>query len=211
VTGARIAAVVALLAAPLGAAACTGGAPQVELSQAASGGDGRVTVTATVTDVETRTVTTTATVTATRTVAMKPTVTVTLRPRPALTTSPIFDGTKALADFASIVADIRALDAMPLTGNTAATRFELLSRHLLSLGANAAPPGLDPPSYQSRVASLRLFTDAAADEAQAGSPQAAARYGVIRQETGTLLGFVNGALHTSFALPPAPTVMSGTP
>ena len=76
-------------------------------------------------------------------------------------------------------------------------------RHLASLRANGAPPGIDPPSYYSRIGSLQLFAEAASDEAAAGSPQAAGRYAVIRQETGVLLSLVNGALRTAYALPAA--------
>jgi hypothetical protein len=93
---------------------------------------------------------------------------------------------------------------MTLTGNPAAVQLDALAKHLRSLGANGAPPGLDPPSYYARLKSLELFADAASKEADASSPQAGSRYTVIRQETGVFLSLVNGALRTTFVLPARP-------
>ena len=98
------------------------------------------------------------------------------------------------------------------TGPNAALQFEALARHLTSLEGTTAPPGLDPPSWFGRVASLRLFADAASAEALAGSPQAPARYGVIRSEVGVLLAMINGALRTNLVLPiPAATTSATSP
>ena len=186
--------------------ACSSGNPSVELSQAPQGAGVRDTVSVTVTDTQTVTQTATIPVTSTVTVRATPTVTVTLLPRPALTSTAIFNRATALTGFAALLSDIRTLDAIPVSGNTAAVRLDTMSRHFAALAAGGSPPGLDAPTYYARLSSLRLFTDAATREAEAGSPQAAARYAVIRQETGTFLALVNGALSTRFTLPvPTPT------
>ena len=122
-----------------------------------------------------------------------------------------FDPGLATLDYTNLIDDVRVLDGMPGSGSPTALQFEVLARHLASLRANGAPPGIDPPSYYSRIGSLQLFAEAASTEAAAGSPQAAGRYAVIRQETGVLLSLVNGALRTNYALPAPPTRTTPTP
>lgn len=202
-------AVALLIAAALpGLAACTSSNPQVELSQAGAGTEpgSTPTVTVTVIDPNGPPVTATATVTVTAT----PTVTVTMPPRPTPTVTAPFTQAVALVSYQNLVSDIALLDAMTLTGSPAALQLDVLAQHFATLESSGAPPGLDPPTYFGRLASLRLFAAAASEEAAAGSPQAAARYVVIRRETGVLLGLVNGALRTSLALP-APPATSKTP
>lgn len=191
----------------VGLAGCSSGDPQVELSQVAGAtGTPAPTATVTVTQVDTSTVTATRTTVRTATVTVTPTVTVTALPRPTSTTSTTsttFNRAVALADYGNLVSDVRVLDQMTLSGNAAALQLDLLDQHLTRLGANGPPPGLDAPSYYGRLYSLGLFARAASDEAQAGSPVAASRYTVIRQETAVLLSLVNGALSTTFSLPAA--------
>ena len=203
------AAAVAAFAAALGVTAlagCTADRPEVELSQAVAGTPAP-TQTVTVTELITPTVTTTATQTLTTTA----TVTVTALPRPSLTATTTFNQSLATLDYTNLIDDVRVLDGMPATGAPTALQLEVLARHLASLRANGAPPGIDPPSYYSRIGSLQLFAEAASDEAAAGSPQAAGRYAVIRQETAVLLSLVNGALRTTYALPAPPTRAPATP
>lgn len=201
---ARVAAAVVLSGAVV-LGGCSSGTPAIELSQVAGASGTPVpTQTVTVTEIDTRTVTATTTVVTTATVVATPTVTVTALPRPSLTTSTVFNRPVALADYASLVSDVRLLDGMSLSGNAAALQLDLMSQHLARLGANGPPPGLDAPSYYGRLGSLGLFASAASDEAQANSPVAQSRYAVIRHETGVLLTLVNGALKTTFALPTAP-------
>jgi hypothetical protein len=190
-------------------ASCSGN-PQVELSQAASGSISSPTVTMTVSEwrTVTHTVTTTTTLVTATTVPSTPTVTVTLPPRPVVTSTAPFNQVTALASYAAIIRDISALDTSGGTGTSAALHFEALARHLTTLETTTAPPGLDPPSWFGRVVSLRLFADAAAAEALAGSPQAPARYAVIRSEVGVLLAMVNGALRTNLSLPAPPPTTS---
>jgi energy-converting hydrogenase Eha subunit A len=209
---ARLAAGLALSAA-VALGGCSSGQPAVELSQVAgTSGTPVPTQTVTVTEIDTRTVTATATVVTTATVVATPTVTVTALPRPSLTTSTVFNRPVALADYTSLVVDVRLLDRMSLSGNAAALQLDLLAQHLARLAANGPPPGLDAPSYYGRLGSLGLFARAASDEAQANSPVAQSRYAVIRQETGVLLTLVNGALKTTFTLPtPPPRPTTTTP
>ena len=211
VSAATVCAAVLASAAVVGVASCSGN-PEIELSQAPPG---TTLPPATVTVSEWRTVTTTVTATTTvvtpTTVLATPTVTVTLPPRPVVTSTAPFDQATALASYQAIIGDISALDRSGGTGPSAALQFEALARHLTSLEGTAAPPGLDPPSWFGRVASLRLFADAASAEALAGSPQAPARYGVIRSEVGVLLAMVNGALRTNLVLPIPAATSTTTP
>ncbi|MEO7752388.1 MAG: hypothetical protein ABIS35_03155 [Terracoccus sp.] len=165
-----------------------------------------VTATVTATQVVAPTATVTATTTVTASATAAPTVTVTALPRPALTSSSVFDEAAATRDYSLLVSDVTALDAMTVSGPAAALRLDAMAGHFATLAANGGPPGLDLPSYRGRIGTLQLFAAAAAEEATAGSPQAAARYAVIRQETATFLALVNGALKTAYALPtPTPT------
>ncbi|WP_404389392.1 hypothetical protein [Humibacillus xanthopallidus] len=203
------AAAVAAIAAALGVTAlagCTADRPEVELSQAVAGTPAP-TQTVTVTELITPTVTTTVTQTLTTTATM----TVTALPRPSLTATTTFNQSLATLDYTNLIDDVRVLDGMPATGAPTALQLEVLARHLASLRANGAPPGIDPPSYYSRIGSLQLFAEAASDEAAAGSPQAAGRYAVIRQETSVLLSLVNGALRSTYALPAPATRAPATP
>jgi hypothetical protein len=211
---AKVATALALSAA-LMLGGCSSGKPEIDLSQVPGSTGTPVpteTVTVAVTQIDTRTVTATTTVVTTATVTVTPTVTVTALPRPSLTTSTVFNRPAALADYSNLVVDVRLLDRMTLSGNAAALQLDLMAQHLARLGANGPPPGLDAPSYYGRLASLGLFARAASDEATASSPVAQSRYAVIRQETGTLLSVVNGALATTFILPtPAPRPTTTTP
>lgn len=185
---------------------CSSPNEQIELSQAPPGAKATPTVTITIPEwrTVTQTLTATTTLVSATTVPVTPTVTVTLPPRPAATSTAAFDQATALAGYAAIIRDIGALDTSGGAGPGAAVQFESLARHLSALETTAAPPGLDPPSWFGRVISLRLFAEAASAEALAGSPQAPARFVVIRSETGVLLAMVNGALRTNLALPPPP-------
>lgn len=188
--------------------ACAGN-PQVELTQTAAGPQATPGVNPTVPTSgaplegdTTATVTVTAVVTTT--VVATPTVTVTVAGQAPTGRSP-FDQGRSVAAHQSVVHDIAVLDSMTLSGPAAASALTVLSGHLSALLAMTAPPGLDPPSYYARVTSLKLFADAAAQEALATSPQAPARYAIIRSETGVLLSMVNGAIGVALALPPTPT------
>lgn len=196
-----------LLLALVGIAASCSSNPQVELTQAAPGSEASPTVTVTVSEwrTVTQTLTATTTVVTPTTVLATPTVTVTLPAHPAVTRTSAFDQAVAIATYQLLVGDIVSLDGAPVSGPRAALQLDALAGHLASIEAMAPPPGLDPPSWFSRVGSLRIFADAASSEAQAGSPQAPARYTVIRAEVGVLLSMVNGALRTSLTLPPAPS------
>lgn len=214
----RVAAALVLSGA-LAVGGCSSGRPSIELDPV-RGATGTPAPTSSTPPPVTVTVATTAIETATLTVTTTTTVTVTAPPSPGPTkatsattpVSPVFNRGSALADYATLVDDVRTLDRMPLSGNAAALQLDLMTEQLDRLGTNGPPPGLDAPSYYGRLASLGLFTRAAATEARAGSPVAQRRYAVIRQETGVLLSLVNSVLATTFTLPaPAPRATTTTP
>ena len=106
-------------------------------------------------------------------------------------------------DYQSLTRQIAVIDALPRTGATTESALDDLAGRFRALRAAPVPAGVDRPSYVGRLFSLELFAAAAADEARASSPQAAARYDVIRAQTATLLGLVNSGLGTALALPAA--------
>lgn len=211
ISAARVCAAVLAAAAVAVVTSCSGN-PDIELSQVPPGTTSTPTATVTVSEwrTVTHTVTATTTVVTPTTVLATPTVTVTLPPRPVVTSTVPFNQAAALGSYQAIIGDVTALDSSGGTGPSAALQFEALARHLASLEGTTAPPGLDPPSWFGRVASLRLFADAASAEALAASPQAPARYGVIRSEVGVLLAMVNGALRTNLVLPVPPATTRTT-
>lgn len=117
---------------------------------------------------------------------------------------------KLLAEYQALVARIAAIDALPRTGAAAGAALDDLAARYRALRTEPVPAKVDPPSYVGRLFSLELFAAAAADEARAGSAQAAARYDVIRAQTATLLALVNSGLGTALALPP-PTASPPSP
>lgn len=109
--------------------------------------------------------------------------------------------------YVALVAQIATIDSMTLTGPRAGAALDALAGQYRALRATPVPTTVDGPSYLGRLYSLELFAAAAAGEARSASPQAAARYGVIRDQTATLLALANGGLGTTFTLPSlAPTV-----
>ncbi|OFE18964.1 hypothetical protein BA895_02085 [Humibacillus sp. DSM 29435] len=118
-----------------------------------------------------------------------------------------------VAQYQALVAQIGVIDALPRTGAAAGSALDNLTARYRALRASPVPSKVDRPSYVGRLFSLELFAAAAADEARASSPQATARYDVIRAQTATLLALVNGGLGTALALPAPvaaqPTTSSG--
>lgn len=117
---------------------------------------------------------------------------------------------RVLADqhYASLVADISVLDGQFASGASPALRLDVLAKQYGTLFTLGVPPGLDGPSYLSRLRTLEMFATAAAQESLTDPTRAAQRYQVVRRETGLLLGQVNAVLGTTYALPtgtPSPT------
>lgn len=120
-----------------------------------------------------------------------------------------FDKARAVSDYTTLISQIAAIDGQPLTGAAVSQQLTALAARFQALQTAPVPPTVDGPTYLGRLYSLQLFAAAAAAEAQSGSPQAASRYAVIRQETGTFLSLVNAALGTSLTLP-APGAATGS-
>lgn len=120
-----------------------------------------------------------------------------------------FDKARAVSDYTALISQIAAIDGQPLTGAAVSQQLTALAARFQALQTAPVPPTVDGPTYLGRLYSLQLFAAAAAAEAQSGSPQAASRYAVIRQETGTFLSLVNAALGTSLTLP-APGAAAGS-
>lgn len=123
---------------------------------------------------------------------------------------------RALADqhYTSLIADISVLDGQFASSTSPSLRLDILAKQYGTLFTLGVPPGLDGPSYLSRLRTLEMFAAAAAQESLTDLTRAAQRYQVVRRETGLLLGQVNAVLGTTFALPtatPSPTSTLTTP
>lgn len=117
---------------------------------------------------------------------------------------------RALADqhYASLLTDIAVLDSQFAAGASPSLRLDVLAKQYGTLFTLGVPPGLDGPSYLSRLRTLEMFAAAAAQESLTDPTRAAQRYQVVRRETGLLLGQVNAVLGTNYALTagtPSPT------
>jgi hypothetical protein len=132
-------------------------------------------------------------------------------PTPAPTTGAttgVFN--RALADqhFKSLVTDISVLDGQFSSRTSPSLRLDIVAKQYGTLFTLGVPPGLDGPSYLSRLRTLEMFAAAAAQESLTDLTRAAQRYQVVRRETGLLLGQVNAVLGTNYVLPtatPSPT------
>lgn len=117
---------------------------------------------------------------------------------------------RVLADqhYRSLVTDLSVLDGQFAAGASPSLRLDVLATQYATLFTLGVPPGLDGPSYLSRLRTLEMFATAAARESMTDVTIAAQRYQVVRRETGLLLGQVNAVLGTTYLLPtstPSPT------
>jgi hypothetical protein len=200
------------LVAVAAAAACTGN-PNVQLDAGTSTPSGPPPAA--------RTVTVTTTVTASLPTPAGPTTTVPPITGPTtgptvLPTAPTlpdaFDDGAARAAITALISGIGRLDhefAQPTAAPSSLTPVEDALAALLAAGV---PTGTDGPSYVARILSLQVFVSAVQAEAGTNRAQAVARYAVVRQETGVLLGQLNVALHATYVLPapPSPSPTSST-
>lgn len=190
----------AALAAVLIVGGCTT-KPQVEFTP--SSARPTVTVTVTVTATGTMSGTTSGTTGTTGTTTGPPSG-VTVPVSPTATTTTPFARVLAEQNYANLVTDIGILDGQLSSGASPSLRLEVLRQHFATLAGLGVPPGLDGPSYLSRVRTLEMFAAAAAEESLTDRARAAARYQVVRRETALLLSQVNGVLKTAYTLPIAP-------
>lgn len=187
----------AALAAVLTASGCTT-KPQVEFTPSSARPTVTVTVTVTATDGSTVSGTTTGTTSGTGT------GTATVPVSPMATTSTAFARVLAEQNYANLITDITILDGQVSSGASPSLRLEVLRQHFATLAGLGVPPGLDGPSYLSRVRTLETFSAAAAEESLTDRARATARFQVVRRETALLLSQVNGVLKTAYTLPIAP-------
>jgi hypothetical protein len=132
-------------------------------------------------------------------------------PLPAEPTIPAtFDEAAARAATTRLIRGIGELDnqfAQPAEDPSSLTAVD---SDLAALLAAGVPAGTDGPSYVARILSLRVFVSAVRSEVGTDRTQAVARYAVVRQETGVLLGQLNVALRASYVLPPPPSPSTTT-
>jgi hypothetical protein len=185
--------------------------PQVEFARPTRPATVTVTVTATVNGIGPLP---TMTVNATPT-APPPTTTVAPMagpaPAPPPATPGVFDRAGADATYGSIVDGVAVLDGLFASGASPSLRLDVLATDLGTLATLGVPPGLDRPSYLSRVRTLETFAAAAAEESLTDRSRASARYQVVRRETSLLLTQVNEVLGTTYALPAAAPLTPETP
>lgn len=190
--------------------ACSGH-PAIQLETVATGGS-----VPTVTQTVTATTTATATVTATATMSVTVTVTATAAPTgtvlPSAPSIPsTFNEASARTTIGRLIADIGRLDVEFAKPAGVPATLVAFDDHLEQLLAAGVSPGTDGPSYVARIMSLRVFASAARTEAGSNRSRAVARYAVVRQETGVLLGQLNVALRAAYVLPPPPTPTTSGP
>ncbi|HEU5145011.1 MAG TPA: hypothetical protein VFT81_07520 [Dermatophilaceae bacterium] len=130
---------------------------------------------------------------------------------PTATTLGAFDRAGVDATYQSIIAGVAVLDGQFASGASPSLRLDVLATDLGTLATLGVPPGLDGPSYLSRVRTLETFADAAAQESLTDRTRATARYEVVRRETSLLLTQVNDVLGTTYALPVAAPLTAQTP
>lgn len=119
---------------------------------------------------------------------------------------------RALADeqYHGLISSIAVIDGQLASGSSPALRLDVVSKGFGTLFSLGVPPGLDGPSYLSRLRTLEMFAAAAAQESMTNPQRAVERYQVLRSETALLLTQVNGAIGSSYALP-APVQPSTSP
>jgi hypothetical protein len=189
--------------------------PQVEFARPTRPATVTVTVTATVNGIgPLPTMTLGTTPTATPTMPATGTTISPMAGRASTPTPPtfgIFDRAGADAAYQDIIAGVTMLDGLFASGASPSLRLDVLATDLGTLVTLGVPPGLDGPSYLSRVRTLQTFAAAAAEESLTDLTRATARYEVVRRETSLLLTQVNEVLATTYALPAAARLTPQTP
>jgi hypothetical protein len=156
-------------------------------------------------------VTTTATVLKTTKVTVAPTqqhnpTTSTFDPPPAppntSSSSPAaFDRAWALHATGQMVHDIKTVDFRLHDGIAVSSALYLLSDDYPRLLDAGIPAGVDEAEYRSRLTTLSSFAETAGDEYFDQPTTGAARYAVVRKETGVLFAQLNSSVGTDLQLP----------
>ena len=112
-----------------------------------------------------------------------------------------FDRAWLLSKAHDATEDIRTLDIYMRDGIGVATQLSMLSDSFERMTQAGVPPGLDKPTYLARLSTLQNFAADASEVYYDNPSEAAAKYSVIRKETGVLFSQINKALGTDLRLP----------
>lgn len=105
-----------------------------------------------------------------------------------------------------VLQDIKELDSRFPDSFGMSSRLPMLADNFDRLLGVSAPPKVKAATYMARVKTLANFARLAAEEFGNDNVTAgAARYTVLRKQTGVLLGMINKGLGTKYKLPAAPT------
>lgn len=117
------------------------------------------------------------------------------------TPSSDFDRAYATDVAGDIIRDIKTVDRRLRDGIAVSSGLWLLSSQYGRLENAGTPSGVDAARYHARLRTLDAFASAASDIYDDNPMEGAAKYAVVREETGTLLGQLNSALGTDLRLP----------
>jgi hypothetical protein len=111
-----------------------------------------------------------------------------------------FDRAYAIGVARDMIRDVKSVDGRLGDGIGVSSGLSLLSGEY-GLENAGTPPGVDAAKYHARLRTLESFSSTASDMYLDDPTQGAARYAVVREETGTLLSQLNSALGTDLRLP----------
>ena len=112
-----------------------------------------------------------------------------------------FDRAYAIGVARDMIRDVKSVDGRLGDGIGVSSGLSLLSGEYGRLEDAGTPPGVDAAKYHARLRTLESFSSTASDMYLDDPTQGAARYAVVREETGTLLSQLNSALGTDLRLP----------
>lgn len=112
-----------------------------------------------------------------------------------------FDEEWAAAKAEDVVEDVASVDERLQDGIMVGSALGLLSDSFRRLADAGVPPGADAAVYLATLQTLSDFAGIAADEMSYDPVAGAARYAVIREQTGPVLAQVSAATGRTFVLP----------
>ncbi len=112
-----------------------------------------------------------------------------------------FDREYAMSVTGDIVQEVKTVDHRLKDGIAVSSALYLLANDFERLQDAGTPPGVTAADYHARLTTLGSFASQASDIYDANPMEGSAKYAVLREQTGPLLGTLNSALGTSFSLP----------
>ncbi len=112
-----------------------------------------------------------------------------------------FDREYAVSVTGDILEDVRTVDHRLKDGIAVSSALSLLADSFGRLLEAGTPPGVNAAEYHARLTTLESFAGQASDIYDANPTEGSAKYAVVREQTGVLLGELNSAMGTSFSLP----------